>query len=219
MQSLMATNRKAKAQLTREAILDVAEGVFFEMGLSITTLEEIARRANVSRGAIYWHFTNKVEVFEAVFERTISFYEQLLETITSNATSLQEFSDAIVDLLRDIALTPEKQRALSIIMLRHEHLEPHVVTIGTACNERVIALLADFFQRMATSKGLPEGTYTPRLLAEAVSCHLNGLITKYLMYPNSIHLEQDAAFFVRIILSAIMMPALPNKKGDLHGHH
>jgi AcrR family transcriptional regulator len=217
----MTTNRKAQAQLTREAILDVAEGVFFEMGLSSTTLEEIARRANVSRGAIYWHFTNKVEVFEAVFERTISFYEQLLEAVTSKASSLQEFSDAMVDLLRDIALTPEKQRALSIIMLRHEHLEPHVVSIGAACNERVIALLADFFQRMAVSKDFPEGTslgYAPRLLAEAVSCHLNGLITKYLMYPKSIHLEQDAAFFVRIIFSAIMMPALSNKKGNTHGH-
>jgi len=209
----MPTNRQMKAQLTREVILDVAESVFFEMGLSGTTLEEIARRANVSRGAIYWHFTNKVEVFEAVFERTASFYERLLEANASQSSSLQEFSDALVATLHDIAICPEKQRSLSIIMLRHEHLEPHVVMFGTACNERILALLTDFFQRMGISETHPEGAAAPRLLAEALSCQLNGLIIKYLMYPKTIHLERDGAFFVRMIFCAFITPTLPNKKG------
>lgn len=212
----MTTTRKVKAQMTREAILDVAEGVFYEMGLSGTTLEEIARRANVSRGAIYWHFTNKIEVFEAVFERTASFYECWLEEAVNKATSLQEFEGFQITLLHDLASSPEKQRALSIILLRHEHLEPRVVAMGAECNERILRMLTDFFMRISTSGASNEGIYplhSAHVIAQAFLGQFTGLLTKFLMYPEQMNLERDAASLVRIFFHAIMAVASPPPKG------
>src|SRR5690606_5590790 len=57
---------KAEAEQTRESILDAAVDVFFENGVSRSTLEQIAVRAGVTRGAIYWHFKDKVEIFKAL---------------------------------------------------------------------------------------------------------------------------------------------------------
>ena len=55
----MARRTKAEAESTRAAILDAAEVLFYQHGVSRTTLEKIALAANVTRGAIYWHFENR----------------------------------------------------------------------------------------------------------------------------------------------------------------
>ena len=54
----MARRTRDEALETRNTILDTAERVFSERGVSHTTLADIAAAAGVTRGAIYWHFKN-----------------------------------------------------------------------------------------------------------------------------------------------------------------
>ena len=72
----MVRKTKEEAQDTRHAILDAAERVFQERGVSHTSLAEIAAAAGVTRGAIYWHFANKSDVFDALFERVFAPLEE-----------------------------------------------------------------------------------------------------------------------------------------------
>lgn len=65
----MARRTKEDAAQTREAILDAAEHVFHEKGVSRSSLEEIARRAGCTRGAVYWHFAHKRDVLHALGKR------------------------------------------------------------------------------------------------------------------------------------------------------
>ncbi len=53
----------------RKTLLDCAEQIFARKGFAQTTLDEIASKAGVTRGAIYVHFRSKADVFEALFER------------------------------------------------------------------------------------------------------------------------------------------------------
>jgi len=65
----MARRTKEEAQETRNRILDTAERVFLKSGVSRTSLDDIAEATGVTRGAIYWHFKNKADLFEAMMER------------------------------------------------------------------------------------------------------------------------------------------------------
>lgn len=67
----MVRRTKEDAQVTRNQILDAAVEVFNRQGVSQTSLNDIAKEAGVTRGAIYWHFTNKVTMFDAMIERLI----------------------------------------------------------------------------------------------------------------------------------------------------
>lgn len=62
----MARKTKAETEQTRSQIIDAARRVFADKGVSRTTLEQIAAEAGVTRGAIYWHFSNKVDLFLAL---------------------------------------------------------------------------------------------------------------------------------------------------------
>jgi len=54
---------KRDSERTRQGILAAARKVFARQGVTRTTLEEIAAAAGVTRGAIYWHFAGKTELF------------------------------------------------------------------------------------------------------------------------------------------------------------
>lgn len=57
---------KADAEQTKVNILDAALDVFIDKTYDKATLNEIAKRAGVTRGAIYWHFENKFAILETL---------------------------------------------------------------------------------------------------------------------------------------------------------
>lgn len=65
----MVRRTKSAALATRESILDAAAGCYCTHGVSGTTMALIAARAGCSRGAIYWHFHEPVDILQAILER------------------------------------------------------------------------------------------------------------------------------------------------------
>jgi AcrR family transcriptional regulator len=64
-----AGRREAEAQATRDALIRAALELFSKRGYAGVGTEEIVARAKVTRGALYHHFTDKRDLFRAVFER------------------------------------------------------------------------------------------------------------------------------------------------------
>ena len=64
----MSKRTHAEALETKKNILAAAHRVFSQKGFAKTSLSDIAREANVTRGAIYWHFENKSELLASLIE-------------------------------------------------------------------------------------------------------------------------------------------------------
>ena len=62
------TRREEYAAATRQAVLDSASELFAKGGFAGTSLDQVARAARVTRGAVYHHFENKQALFQAVLE-------------------------------------------------------------------------------------------------------------------------------------------------------
>ena len=69
--------RSARAERTRQRLLDAAGQCFADSGFAKTTVEEIARTAGVSKGLVYHHFRSKDEVLRSVLERTLEQWAEL----------------------------------------------------------------------------------------------------------------------------------------------
>ena len=74
----MVRKTREDALATRDALLTAALQTFRERGVAHTRLSDVAARAGVTRGAIYWHFKDKAELFAAVCERGTLPVEALL---------------------------------------------------------------------------------------------------------------------------------------------
>jgi AcrR family transcriptional regulator len=65
---VVKSRREQYSEATRAALLEAATALFFEHGFGGTALEDVAASAQVTRGAVYHHFTNKRDLFEAVLD-------------------------------------------------------------------------------------------------------------------------------------------------------
>lgn len=63
------SRRGGYAAGTREALVDAADALFADQGYASTSLDSVVAGAEVTKGALYHHFTGKQALFEAVFER------------------------------------------------------------------------------------------------------------------------------------------------------
>ncbi|BBB65667.1 TetR family transcriptional regulator [Undibacterium sp. YM2] len=79
----MVRKTKEEAQETYNTLLDAAEKVFAEKGVTSTTLNDVASAAGMTRGAIYWHFKDKNALFQAMCDRAFLPMEALLNEIVS----------------------------------------------------------------------------------------------------------------------------------------
>jgi len=59
---------KEEALITKNQIIEKAVQLFLQRGFSTTTLDEIAQQAKVTRGAIYWHFKDKLNIVKELVE-------------------------------------------------------------------------------------------------------------------------------------------------------
>src|SRR5271165_1996168 len=65
--------------LARRQILAAALEVFSQQGYAGTTLDDITSAADLSKGAIYWYFTSKADLFATLLGERASIFSRLLE--------------------------------------------------------------------------------------------------------------------------------------------
>lgn len=68
MSDVKTGRREMYAALTRAAVLDAATQLFVEKGFDETSVDDIARLSQTSKGAVYHHFPDKREIFAEVFK-------------------------------------------------------------------------------------------------------------------------------------------------------
>jgi TetR/AcrR family acrAB operon transcriptional repressor len=73
----MGRKTKVQAAGTRAQLLDAAERVFLAQGVATTSLTTVAAAAGVTRGAVYWHFKDKADLFAAMCQRATPPFEAL----------------------------------------------------------------------------------------------------------------------------------------------
>ena len=185
----MVRKTKEEAENTRKELIQAARTVFHQCGVSCSTLEKIAKEAGVTRGAVYWHFKDKAELFfamrEDVFipmvERTDSFllsesYDNPLDAIEA---SLKEF----FRVLDDCSVVRE---VFEIMISRCEYVDEFAsvqVEVGRPAQEflRKIELV---YQRAADKGMLREGldpletardtwAFTSGMLHLLLGCQMN----------------------------------------------
>lgn len=104
------SRREEYAEATYEALLDSAAACFVEQGFATTTLDHVAQRARVTKGAIYHHFASKRDLFVAVLERQQELSVQAITLAGSPELGVWEGMVAAFDAFLGMASSPLYQR-------------------------------------------------------------------------------------------------------------
>ena len=177
---------KEEADNTRTAILTAAELLFLKKGVSHTSLEQIARQAGVTRGAVYWHFQNKAHLFNEMLNQVRLPTEQMAKQISQCDPNnpIVGLRYLCTEVLLTVGSNERKRRILTILQRRCEFTadlreaeERHEAYIN-----EFIDLCEQLFSQPSTAARLYAGI-TPRMAAISLHTMLLGLLSNWLRDP------------------------------------
>ena len=203
----MARRTKQDAQATREALLDAAERVFEQRGVSRTSLNHIAEAAGVTRGAVYWHFKDKADLFNAMMERvTLPLESELAGVYQAPGDPIDALVTRLLHSFAQIAGDARTQRVLNIAVMLVEHVEDlwpvrdRHVQMDRANVERMRRVL----ERASALRQQPLPA-AAQPLAEGLHAMVRGLVYSWLL-ERSFDLEATARTAVDAYLAGIGLP-------------
>lgn len=188
---------KEGAEQTRQCILDAAEQVFFEQGVARSTLDQIARTAAMTRGAIYWHFRNKADLFNAVVERVRMPMESALHQVLETPDTLTELEDLCITELLELHEDARLRRVYTILFLKWEHTEDmaEIAAHEQSIKDKNIKSLTHFFAKLRERGQISHAT-DPRILAISLYAYMIGIHVSYLGSPHLYRMPDDAPALV-----------------------
>jgi TetR/AcrR family acrAB operon transcriptional repressor len=197
---------KEEAARTRQDILKSALIVFGEKGFSAATLTQIAAEAGVTRGAIYWHFDNKAELYNTLIENYSAYGAAIGEQAIADGGSFVDILRRIfVRQLQAVEEDPDL-RAIMEIHLFKTGLDPELQTAllqkiqsGQALLEGISAAMS-----MGIAAGELRADIDPLEMARAFLAFQNGLIYLWLLSPDSFSLRASAESMAKILVGGVM---------------
>lgn len=179
----MARRTKEDAEKTREALLDAAERVFLQRGVATATLNEIAKEAGLTRGAVYWHFEDKIAIFRAMYDRVKQPIDALFEQMITTGNPVEGLRAIGIRILQDVGRDAHTRNVFTIIRLRSDDLQCN--DLGFAHELRCKRDQAlEKFERVFAQALLVSGL-TPHTAAIALHAYFTGILHDYLRDPES----------------------------------
>lgn len=193
---------KSQSEETRQRILDAAEAVFIEIGVSKASLERIAAEAGVTRGAIYWHFANKQELLTAIFARVYDLHVAVLaRSFEDAADPLQVVLDWALNVIELFGTDEHTRMVYKIIVTRCEYLSEmqEAFTLQRSMHDTMVENFRRAFERAEQGGLLAEG-WTAATASTTLHCFMSGLLDNWLRYD----FNADVAKNLRAALQCLL---------------
>lgn len=207
----MVRRTKEEAQETRHKLLDAAEHLFQEQGVSRTSLQDIAKRAGATRGAIYWHFKDKADLFNAMMERVTLPLEERVQRASFAQEGTIDISDPMSDIrlatdhcLSQIVNDPQTRRVIEVATQKVEYVEEL-----RAVRLRHLSVRNGFLTRFEHSieaaaklhgRTLPVSAQSA---AQGFHALMDGVIQNWLLDPQAFDLQDVGASVITVYLNGL----------------
>ncbi len=176
----MVRKTKENAELTRQRIIDAARTVFLARGVSRSTLEHIASQAEVTRGAVYWHFKNKTELFHAIRDKVVlPLIDRMDDTLTLEGSEdpLTQIENSLCDTINELNENIEMRQIYEIMMIKCEYVDEFATVLQQILNNcaNITEKIQLAYER-AQTQNLLANAYTPHALALDTHLFFSGLL-------------------------------------------
>jgi AcrR family transcriptional regulator len=172
---------------TRDRILVSAQRVFAHHGYAGATLDAIAADAGLTKGAVYWHFASKVELFLALLrnhqDTPLTVTAAQIQDLMTNLGPAEAVKTLIQQQIQYASDHPDWCR-LSMefyIQSRQSEVQQALQELNYQSQEQAIATL----MRQLQDQGGLNANVDPEVFATLWSALVNGLILLYIVDPQA----------------------------------
>jgi len=196
---------KEEAAVTRATVLKAALSVFSAKGYAAATLDDVASAAKVTRGAIYWHFKSKADLYNTLTGELSARGATLVQQAVAEGGTFLEILRRVF--VRQCALIEEDKEARAVMELAlfKTGLNPELQVGRKKQLEAGNALLEGITETMRQGIALGDlrNDIDPADMARAFIAFENGAIQLWLTLSKSFSLKVSAESFADILISGL----------------
>jgi TetR/AcrR family transcriptional regulator, acrAB operon repressor len=203
----MPRRSKEDALATRHRLLDAAERVFLSQGVAGTSLNDIAVAAGTTRGAIYWHFKDKADLFNAMMDRvSLPLQAAAARVVASGAGEdpLPRLREAVREALRQTVHDPQTRRVFEVATHKVEYVDS--LCAVRERHLRVRTVWVERIRRILLASASARGGHLPVpaiAAAHGLQALVDGLIQNWLLDTSAFDLEITAEKIVGCYLRGL----------------
>lgn len=196
---------KEEAAATHKAILDAALKVFSRQGYTATRLEDVAQEAGITRGAIYWHFASKADLYNAIVsDANVRSNDVVNRAVAEGGTFLDICRRVMIALLEYVEEDETFHSVMELMLLKTE-LVPELeegMQVKAEATRALMTVLSKFFRR-AIERGEVRADLDPVIGAESMFTYVNGIALTWLMNQDMFSLRDSASALVDVYIRGI----------------
>lgn len=202
----MVRRTKADALTTKNELLDAAERLFSERGVSNTSMMQVAEAAGVTRGAIYHHFENKLDLIYALMERVSLPVDEMREELRAQLPDepLRQLRERSLHIVHQVEHDPHMQALVNILCHKCEYVEdtlPIHLRHLSGRNECIDEFVKLF--ELAQQQGIVANTIQPRTAVIGLFALVDGLFYNWLLDTTYFNLSEAAERTIDAYLDGI----------------
>jgi TetR/AcrR family acrAB operon transcriptional repressor len=196
---------KEDAELTRQAVLDAALQVMSRRGYAATRLEDIARAAKVTRGAIYHYFPGKPELFAALVDEAVTVGDRAVARAIAEGGDFLVIAERVLRYTLDLLAQDGRFRGALALLLFSTHDSPDLAPLRRLREAQGLAQLDQIvgFFKMGIQQGSVRPDLDPDVAARAFLAYQNGLVLLWLSSPGIIDVRRHAAGLATLFVHGI----------------
>jgi AcrR family transcriptional regulator len=196
---------KEEAEATRAKLLKTALSVFSAKGYAAATLDDVAKAAKVTRGAIYWHFKSKADLYNTLIQELSARGTTVVQQALAEGGTLLEILRRIF--IRQCALIEDDKEARAVMELAlfKTGLDPELQAGRRKQIDEGNALIAGIAGAMQAGvmQGILRNDMDPADMARAFIAFENGAIQQWLASPRFFSLKTSAESFADILIAGL----------------
>lgn len=206
---------KQKAIETKNIIFDSALKVFEKKGYSSTTLEDIAKEAGISRGAIYWNFKNKQDLYVCLLKEYFNdnFYENLKYNDQSNKDPVAAIREYMYSYFKILINNEETRKYMEILRYKTEVKTDigEVLKVEQEIDLKIKEELSKLI-RLGIEAGKIRNDISENVISMSALSYLNGIEDSWLINPEAFALEAYLDNLIDIFIDGIVKNTEPSSK-------
>jgi AcrR family transcriptional regulator len=189
----------AEIKISQKDIIRVARRLFSEHSYLGVSMSDIAEKLNITKAALYYHFTGKAEIYKKVLEEVFANLNLSIMEAFKERTTDKKLRQLIKNYL-DFGL--KEKNLIKALMFK---LPPHNTLIKKyiiQLREKIAKLIQSLIEEILKSKK-PKPEANSQLITSVLIGLMDGLLLEYSFRDKKIDLEKAAAQIINILFRSI----------------
>ncbi|MBC7361184.1 MAG: TetR/AcrR family transcriptional regulator [Candidatus Aminicenantes bacterium] len=191
----ITTQTQGAVQDAKKHIIAIARQFFSEYSYLGASMNDIARKLNITKAALYYHFAGKAEIYKKVLDEVFADLSQTISSVLKETTVERKLLQLIKSY---IDFGAKEKNLIKALMLKLSPQDSQITDHIAALRERVVNLIQPVIEEAVTHKKLIKKVDS-RNLASLLTSMMDGLLLEYSFFNRKIDSEKIA----NLIMSAL----------------